>query len=541
MKKLCLPFILMFLFLNCDREWDNPLSTDDDLKNRPNIIQIKLDSEKNISIILNYAYTDSSSTVLERKSVGGYEKINYVKQTQTTLLDTSFDKEISHNFVYRVSVVKDEYRSSYSDEKAFVFTSTGLNKPENLLAVSVELQGIRLEWKDESNYEDSYIVEKNEGSGFTEIATLSSNTESYFDAISGTPPSPLQLEYRVKAISSDLESNWVTASTVYSGLGSPTNLRITNTSAYNFTIEWDDNSSIETGYLIEKKIDSGSFTQLVEVNANSTTYSDTITVVGIYSYRVRAKQYNNYSSYSNEVSYDITSLFPTDGLVAYYPFNGNAIDESGNGNDGTVIGAILTADRFNNENSAHSFDGYDDYIEIESSSSLQISSSYTISAWIYHYSYTADGESMGILSKGSPGEAASVNHNYAIVMENEVYFHHGVDATIVNLFEDSGGINYQTYFDITVQNFPLNNWHHVLALFNDEENTLDVYVNNTQGLHKTSINTIPIMNNQKVRIGDIQTSNGKKWQGLIDDIRIYNRALNDSEIRDLYHEGGWGE
>jgi len=46
-----------------------------------------------------------------------------------------------------------------------------------------------------------------------------------------------------------------------------------------------------------------------------------------------------------------------DGLVAYYPFNGNANDESGNGNNGTVNGATLTSDRFGNANSAYSFDG----------------------------------------------------------------------------------------------------------------------------------------------------------------------------------------
>jgi hypothetical protein len=46
-----------------------------------------------------------------------------------------------------------------------------------------------------------------------------------------------------------------------------------------------------------------------------------------------------------------------DGLVAHYPFNGNANDESGNGNNGTVNGATLTTDRFGNMNKAYSFDG----------------------------------------------------------------------------------------------------------------------------------------------------------------------------------------
>jgi hypothetical protein len=52
----------------------------------------------------------------------------------------------------------------------------------------------------------------------------------------------------------------------------------------------------------------------------------------------------------------------SDGLVAYYPFNGNANDESGNGNNGTVNGATLSADRFGQTGKAYSFDGVDDNI-----------------------------------------------------------------------------------------------------------------------------------------------------------------------------------
>ena len=52
------------------------------------------------------------------------------------------------------------------------------------------------------------------------------------------------------------------------------------------------------------------------------------------------------------------------GLLAYYPFNGNANDESGNGNNGTVNGAALAADRFGEAGKAYSFDG-EDHIKID--------------------------------------------------------------------------------------------------------------------------------------------------------------------------------
>ena len=63
----------------------------------------------------------------------------------------------------------------------------------------------------------------------------------------------------------------------------------------------------------------------------------------------------------------LSAQIPSEGLVAWYPFNGNANDESGNENHGTVNGATLTADRFGNVNGAYSFDG-GSHINILSSS-----------------------------------------------------------------------------------------------------------------------------------------------------------------------------
>ncbi len=61
---------------------------------------------------------------------------------------------------------------------------------------------------------------------------------------------------------------------------------------------------------------------------------------------------------------------PTDSLVAYYPFSGNANDMSGNGNDGVVHGSLLISDRFGNTSSAYFFDGIDDFINVASSEKL---------------------------------------------------------------------------------------------------------------------------------------------------------------------------
>lgn len=77
----------------------------------------------------------------------------------------------------------------------------------------------------------------------------------------------------------------------------------------------------------------------------------------------------------------VSAAVTTGGLVAYYPFDGNADDQSGNGHDGAVYGATLTTDRFGNPNSAYSFDGIDDYIAVVYADAFQLPV-ITLSAWI---------------------------------------------------------------------------------------------------------------------------------------------------------------
>src|SRR5688500_5543160 len=70
------------------------------------------------------------------------------------------------------------------------------------------------------------------------------------------------------------------------------------------------------------------------------------------------------------------------GLAASYPFNGNANDHSGNGNNGAVLGATLIADRYGTSDSAYGFDGEDDYIRIPDSAGLNFTGDFSISAWV---------------------------------------------------------------------------------------------------------------------------------------------------------------
>ena len=71
-----------------------------------------------------------------------------------------------------------------------------------------------------------------------------------------------------------------------------------------------------------------------------------------------------------------------EGLVAYYPFNGNANDESGNGHHGIVNGATLTTDRFGRSNTAYEFDGENDFIQLPANDHLALDFPISTSVWV---------------------------------------------------------------------------------------------------------------------------------------------------------------
>ncbi|MBU1679888.1 MAG: T9SS type A sorting domain-containing protein [Bacteroidetes bacterium] len=200
------------------------------------------------------------------------------------------------------------------------------------------------------------------------------------------------------------------------------------------------------------------------------------------------------------------------GLVAKYYFNGNAIDESGNGNFGTVNGATLTIDRFGNSNRAYYFDGVDDYIDLENTSTLNMFSEFSLVAWVNytynnggaiiskHINYYANGFSMGA---GGGGGIANNAH---------------LTTDPLNYFISTA----ETYNDST--------WHLFVGICRND--TISLYVD---GIFKVSgYSGYSIGNDINIRIG--KSSDLGPFHGIIDDIRIYNRTLSDLEIRQLYEE-----
>lgn len=209
----------------------------------------------------------------------------------------------------------------------------------------------------------------------------------------------------------------------------------------------------------------------------------------------------------------------TNGLVAYYPFHGDANDASGNGNNGAVYGAQLTADRFGIASTAFSFDGNSEYISLPISSFLNNAQTATISLWVKDNSSNQTGAFLGDWAEATGG-----------IYLND---YTGSNAAIAIL--PNGSITTSTQSLV-------GNWHQVVVVFDGTQtgnnNRLQFYVDGISNVLSFAY-AIPTSlggGSSSVLIGARQVNGipGDFFSGQVSDIRIYNRALLASEIRQLY-------
>lgn len=216
----------------------------------------------------------------------------------------------------------------------------------------------------------------------------------------------------------------------------------------------------------------------------------------------------------------VPNYVPSDGLVGWWPFNGNANDESGNGNNGTVIGATLTNDRFGNTNTAYAFnDNNNEYIEVMESATINNCVEMSVSFWFIidannNYSHFVNKTD---IPTGSP------EPKQFVVALNDIGFYFYYDA-----------IN---YFQSTI--FPsLNEWHNFTVSYNFSPTIgtgeCKFYLD---GIEIANFPSTSALNNTNfnMRFGSYADLIINTISGKLDDIGIWNRALTECEILDLYN------
>lgn len=207
---------------------------------------------------------------------------------------------------------------------------------------------------------------------------------------------------------------------------------------------------------------------------------------------------------------------PTNGLVAYYPFNGDANDASGNGNNGTVSGATLTTDRNGNINAAYHLSNSGSKIDLLATNSYLGASDHTISFW---FKTTANGNDMYVLTKRP-----------SCLGGNEQFFEFRIDASgSIIRYLRAGGQDLPCSFNT-------NAWNNLV--FIKEANTVKIYLNNVlvqsqNAQYDQSPNAMLGVSSTSACITNFGQNN-KRYVGDIDDIAIYNRALTPQEVNTLF-------
>jgi hypothetical protein len=215
----------------------------------------------------------------------------------------------------------------------------------------------------------------------------------------------------------------------------------------------------------------------------------------------------------------VPNYVPTNGLVGWWPFNGNAQDESGNGNNGTVNGATLTADRFGNVDEAYSFDGVQSFIEMNIPQTL----SFSLSTWFNPSILTT-----GILGIIQHKDNCTRGAGYIIEIQNSSIRYQASNCG------QCGNICPNYYDFPNVFNSNINQWYHMI-LTCDNNGLYNLFIDNNL-IHTTTNASTLCQFNVPFSVGkhhdgtDLYYFNGK-----IDDIGLWNRALTDVEITALYN------
>jgi hypothetical protein len=223
----------------------------------------------------------------------------------------------------------------------------------------------------------------------------------------------------------------------------------------------------------------------------------------------------------------VPSYVPSNGLVGYWPFNGNANDESGTGNNGTVNGAVLTTDRFGNIDKAYAFDGLNDFINVLHNQSLNLPNG-TINLWFK----TQSNNRMSLFNKSNFDDAS--NENYM--------------STLGYLFTVNGptGISYFSKYNSNCLpgsgwegptnslNYSDNKFHMITCV--TSSSSIDIFLDGTKqaSIASPKINA-DTCGNSNLRFGVSWSGDLNPYLGDMDDIGIWNRALTQQEITNLYN------
>ena len=279
----------------------------------------------------------------------------------------------------------------------------------------------------------------------------------------------------------------------------------------------DTNGTLKTATSFDYEFNASTYTIRVQAKdeLNATTEGNfTVTLTDVYEDSDGDGFRDSLESSTGSDLNDPNSTPLRQGLVAWYPFDGNASDMSVNGKHGAVHGATLGMDRHGHANKAYSFDGVNDYIQINNYKGILNDNTRSVGCWINPSRISFQ----PIVTWGKP----STGKNWAFQM------HYSGEIALGTF--GSGGQRSSLRLSTS-------NWMHVLVSFSGNNGNLNLFINSALDNTMTTGLNLQTEGIFDVRIGRHNSGNGDPqfFKGYIDDVRIYDRALSAAEVLALYN------
>jgi hypothetical protein len=457
--------------------------------------------------------------------------IAFAEDLESTSFDAS-NLEPSKTYYWRVRAKNSAGRSPWS--QIFQFATSTLSVPTLITPIAnapATIDAVEFDWtnvESADGYDFQVSTENTFQNQVVERNGLSVSSSTLTGLMFAT-----DYFWRVRATRLGAKSGWSEVRKLTTNpLGIPQLLTPSDNaqlSEYSATLSWEP-VTYATSYIIQVSYQAD-FSTLIVNSTEAGTLSHAVEHLRSntsYYWRVKSLTDKCFSEWSSVRSFRSPAV-PTNGLVAWFPFNSSANDESGNGNHGTLVGGVTTtSDRRGENNRALLFDGVSGYVDIPSLNDFQYKP-VSYSAWVVVDSYFSTAP--GIKFRSIVGRQETFN----------------TQCGMLGFYADqsvAGGAYDNTFLywmggastpDVPNSNVipTLNEWTHVVFT-QQSDGSFSFYINGE--LTKSGVLNNVQNADISFRIGSGIGANSFFWNNKIDDVRIYSRAITSAEVKALYLE-----